>query len=290
MQRPTVFLVVLLWVLTAACGGGRSAPRTRPVPGPVETDRPDPLAMPWVVRRSGQPVSQTIHVAAVLESRVDSLGPLIADTLQSQLTAIWTLPSPGYPRRYLGTVTDYRLSAAVGDSLVPPEGLPLPFSFTAEQLSPRSQPSFVAPDAARCDVPQASIVHGVRELWLSLPDTLRPSMRWADSSSYVTCRDAIPLTMEVRREFRVTGALWRDSALVVTVERRTETRLSGAGRQFGDSVTFSGEGSGAAMFEVSLRTGAALFASGESELHVTLRGSRRTQQLTQRSRISILDR
>lgn len=301
--RLTLPLAILAIHAIAACGGGGGVPGPRPVPGrPADPAKPDPLAAPWVVQRTGQPVSQTIHIAAVLESRADlhaasqadsladSFAPLQADTLQAQLTATWSLPSPGYPRRYLGSVTDYRLSSGVGDSLVPPPGLPLPFSFSAEQPTSASQPEFVAPESSRCDAPQASIVHGVRELWLSLPDTLRPAMQWADSSSYVTCRDSIPLTMVVRREFRVTGAMWRDSAVVVTVERRTRTLLSGTGRQFGDSVTFSGEGSGAAMFEVSLRTGAVVFASGESELHVTLAGSRRTQQLTQRSRISVLDR
>jgi hypothetical protein len=287
-SRPPA-LAISLALVVSACGGGAAGPRPAPRL-PVEAGAPDPLAAPWVVRRTGEPISQTIHVAAVLESTADSSRPPMADTLQSQLSATWTVPSSGFPRRYLGTVTDYRLSAAVGDSLVTPADLPLPFSFTAEQPSRIAQPSFVTPDASVCDMPQASIVHGVRDLWLSLPDTLRADLRWSDSVTYVVCRDSIPLTMDVRRDFRVTGAMWRDSTVVVTVERRTETHLNGTGRQFGDSVTLSGEGTGAAMFEVSLRTGAATFASGESELRVTLRGSRRIQQLTQRSRISILDR
>lgn len=283
-------IAVLLALSTSACGGG-PGPRTRPAPpAPAETVTTDPLASPWVVRRTGEPVSQTIHVAAVIESRADTLRPPVVDTLQSQLTASWALPSAAYPRRYLGTVTDYRLSSAVGDSLVPPSGLSLPFSFAAEQAAAAAQVRFTTPDAAACGIPQASIVHGVRDLWLSLPDTLQPDLRWTDSSSYVVCRDSIPLTLDIRRDFRVTGSLWRDSSVIVTVERRTLTRLSGAGRQFGDSVSFSGEGTSMTMFEVSLETGAATFASGESELHVTMQGSRRRQELTQRSRISILDR
>ena len=131
-------------------------------------------------------------------------------------------------------------------------------------------------------------MQGVRDLWLSLPDTIDAEMRWADSSSHVSCRDSIPLTTTVHRDFRVTGAMVREGEVVLTIERRTRTHVEGAGLQLGDSVTISAEGSGAAMFEVSLATGTAVFASGESELRLTLRGSRRTQSLVQRSRISLL--
>jgi hypothetical protein len=277
-------------MLVSACGGLSGGSRSRPEPRPAEHAAPaDPLSAPWVVRRSDGPIEQRLHVAATLESQLDSTKPSTADTLQSQLTASWSMASGNFPRRFIGSISDYRVSGAMGDSLRVPQGLALPFSFVAEQSTPREQPRFVSPDADAC-APAASLVHGVRDLWLSLPDTLRAGMEWEDSTTYGVCRDSVLLSMEVRRTFRVTGALLRDSAVLVTVERRTATRLWGSGRQFGDSVTFSGEGTGTAMFEVSLISGAAAFASGESELRVVMRGSRRTQQLTQRSRISILDR
>lgn len=275
-------------LLLAACGGSTGGTGRRPAPRPAgEPTVRDPLAAPWIVRRTGAPVTQTVHVAAIIESRIDTM--VTVDTVQSQLTARWSLPSSGYPRRFIGTVTDYRLSRAMGDSLQVPDGLSLPVSFVAVQPAPESQPGFTTPDERACGDAHAVIVQGVRDLWLSLPDTIDAAMRWADSTSYVTCRDSIPLTATVHREFRVTGAMARDGAVIVTVERRTRTRLEGSGVQLGDSVTVEGAGTGAAMFEVSLATGAAVFASGESEFRLLLRGSRRTQDIIQRSRVSLLD-
>lgn len=283
----------LVALFLTACGGGGAGTGTRPSPAAGEAPRApggDPLAAPWVLRQSGAPVTHTVHVAAVIESRADTATEVLTDTLQSQLTASWSTPSSGFPRRYLGSVQDYRLSRAMGDSLQVPPDVPLPISFTAVQASATQPARFTAPDESSCASAAAVIVQGVRDLWLSMPDTLRPGMSWSDSSALHTCRDSIPLVVSLRREFRVTGAMWRDSAVIVTVERRTAMRLDGAGRQFGDSVSITGEGHGAMMFEVSLATGAPVFGSGESELRLTLRGSRRTQELTQRSRISLLDR
>lgn len=250
----------------------------------------DPLRLPWLVRRTAAPVEQIVHVAAILESRTDSAAAARVDTLQSQLAVSWSSPSTRYPFRFVGSVTDYRVGAAAGDSLERIADLPLPFSFSAEQRHPSTQPVFRSPVASECGMPQASIVNGVRELWLSLPDTLSPGRTWKDSTTYVVCRDSIPLTTHVEREFRVTGAAWRDSAVVATIERRTTSRLSGNGQQFGEPISIRGEGTGSAMFEVSLATGMASFASGESLLELTMTGRRRSQHLTQRSRISIVER
>lgn len=285
------FVSLLAAVIITGCTGapGTSRPRTTPRPA-AEVVPSDPLRLPWLVSRAAAPVEQIIHVAAILESRTDSLSPARVDTLQSQLVVTWSSPSIRYPLRFVGSVTDYRIGTAAGDSLERVAELPLPFSFSAEQRDRTMQAAFSSPVAAECATPQASVVHGVRDLWLSLPDTLSPGRTWKDSTTYVVCRDSIPLTMRVEREFRVTGAAWKDSVVVATIERRTVTRLSGNGLQFGEPISIRGEGTGSVMFEVSLSTGIALFASGESVLELSMTGRRRSQQLTQRSRISILER
>jgi hypothetical protein len=285
-ERVLMLALVLASTLAGCAGRG---PRARPAPGTPTVERvTDPIAAPWLVHRSSVPVTQTLHVAAVIESRVDTSTSV--DTLQSQLTATWSSPMPGYPRRFTGVVTDYRLSRAMGDSLLVPDGIALPIAFVADQAGSGRQARFTVPDESACGTPDAVIVQGVRDLWLSLPDTIGEAMTWSDSTSQMTCRDSIPIMVTARRDFRVTGAMLRGGAVVLTVERRSRSHLAGSGTQFGDSVAISGEGTGAAMFEVSLATGTAVFASGESTLRIELRGSRRTQSLLQRSRISLLGR
>lgn len=290
-SRPVVLGAVLFSFATAACasGGGRGRAKpdaTPPVDG-VAVPR-DPAAA-WIVRRTGAPVEQTIHIAAVLESRYDTVSAPRIDTVQSQLTVTWSEPSMGYPRRFLGSVTDYRVGGVVGDTLSRLPEIALPFSFNARQPVPSSIPEFITP-GADCGVSPGMVVPVVRELWLSMPDTLRPGREWADSGTYTVCRDSIPLTVRVTRLFRVVDGTWRDSAVVVRVERRSTTRLDGSGRQFGEPVRITGEGTGTMMYEVDVQSGVAAFASGDAELHLTLISRRRTQQLTQRSRISLLHR
>ncbi len=277
-----------------ACAGGGTPREPRPAPPPREAAEPPagPLGAPWVVSRTGARVSQTITVDATVEARTfmaDSLAQAHADTVRSELSATWSLPRPEYPRRFAGIVTNYQVREA-DDSLRALPGLMLPIPFTAEQSAPAWQPTFLTPDASSCRNPAAVVLHGVRDLWLSLPDTLRPGQTWRDSTSHVVCRDSIPLRTDVARTFRVTSALLRDGALIVTIERRTSTTFEGAGTQFGEPVTITGAGEGAMMFEVALADGAVVFASGDSELLVTLTGRRKRQDIVQRSRISILGR
>ena len=287
--RSSHIATFLLALVALACSGGTPrGPRLAPTPVPV-ADPVDPLASPWVVRRTGARVAQTIRIDATIDASVDSLTPALVDTMQSELTAEWSVPTTGFPQRYVGSVTAYRVANAA-DSALLPQGLAVPFAFTAEQRTPGQQPTFTTPDGASCDAPHAVIVHGVRDLWLSLPDTLVTGQTWQDSGRYVVCRDSIPLQTEVERTFRVTGAMRRGRAVIVTVERRTMTRFAGTGTQFGEPVSISGTGTGAVMLEVALEDGIIVFASGDSELQVTLRGRRRTQEVTQRSRIAIFGR
>lgn len=287
-------VALLTTCLLLGCAGGATARAPRPEPAPRETPRPpaSPLAAPWVVQRTGAQVEQTITVDASVDLRSfidDSLAQVRTDTLRSELTATWSMPDAEYPRRVAGTVTMYQIRES-DDSLRAPAGVRLPIPFVAQQDAPTWQPRFITPDAAACADPAAVIVQGMREVWLSLPDTLRPGQTWRDSTSHVVCRDSIPLRIDVARTFRVTSALLRDGALIVSVERRTSTTFEGAGTQFGEPVIITGEGEGATMFEVALADGAVVFASGDSELRMTFTGRRKREDVVQRSRISIIGR
>lgn len=273
-------------LFAAGCAPAAAPPAVRAVPV-IEPVEHDPMTPPWSVRLTGALQTQTIDVVAALVSRVDTLERL--DSLQSELTVRWSSPSVSFPRRFIGSLQDYRVSLGA-DSLAAPLGLFLPIPFSAEQGDPSRQPVFMSPDAGRCDGPSYSLLHGVRDVWLSLPESLHPGQEWSDSAEYVVCRDSIPLRTTVDRRFRVTGALTRDSAVMVTIERRTTTTISGEGLQFGEPVRIEGTGAGALMLEVALDGGRVVFGSGESELHLTLIGRRRTQELTQRSRIAIRER
>ena len=274
---------LVLALMAGACSPllpsqGRRGPAT-PVARAV-----DPLAPPWVVRDAGMRRKQQVEVRALLTSQVDSL--VRVDTLRSFLEVAWSSVPGTTPPRVAGLITDVR--GALGDAgLTAPAGLSLPFSFTSEIRDASSQPTFLVPDASSCSSVAGTVVHGVRETWLTLPDTLAPGRVWADSSVYLTCRDGIALTVEVVREFTPSVARRRDGQLVVLITRRSRSRVAGDGVQFGEPIVLLGEGEGLLSLEVALVGGVILYGEGTSELRLEMRGRRRSQRLVQESRILI---
>lgn len=244
----------------------------------------DPLAPPWVVRNPGMRRTQRVEVRALLTSQVDSL--VRVDTLRSLLEVAWSSVPGTTPPRVAGLFTEFR-NAVGGDSLAAPANLALPFSFTSETRELASQPSFLIPDAASCASLAPAVVHGVRETWLSLPDTLWPDRAWRDSTTYQTCRDGIVLTVEMVREFTPSVARARDGQLVVLVSRHSRARVAGEGLQFGEWIALLGEGEGVMSLELALSGGVIVSGEGTSELRLEMRGRRRSQRLVQESRILI---
>jgi hypothetical protein len=278
-----VWVLAIFVASASACAPLRQSSGARDaIPSPER--RADPYAAPWVVRDAGARRSQLVEVRALLTSLVDSF--VRVDTLHSVLEFAWSSVPETSPPRVAGMVTDARVSLGA-DSLAPPAGLSLPFSFTSEIRTPGTQPLFLVPDGGACNSPAAALVHGVRESWISLPDTLWLERGWRDSVSYSTCRDGVVLTLDVVREFAPTGARLRDGQLVVLITRRSRSLVRGEGTQFGEEISITGEGEGEMLLEVALAAGAILTAEGTSELRLEMRGRRRTQRLVQESRIVV---
>lgn len=291
-MRPVRRLLVpsLVSALTLACAPPASVPASAGRAPVVIAPPTDSFAPPWVIRHDGAMRTHDIRVVAELATSADAVDTaLVTDTIMSELVASWSEASMSWPRRILGRVDQYRVGRHT-DSLSTSADLPLPLSFSTSQAAPGAQPTFVAPDVAGCGIPGLSAVHGLRDLWLSLPDTLQPGAAWRDTSTYRFCRDGIPLLASVEREFHVLGARSSPLGLVVDVRRTSTGRIEGAGVQFGDSVRIEGVAAGEMTYELAASGARVLSGTGTSSLTLTLRGTRRTHRMTQRSRIEIRER
>jgi len=278
-----ILLVMCTAAFALACAPLAPSSRTR---GPVSapTRAADPLAGPWVLRDLGARRRQSAEWRTLVTTQADTLVRI--DTLRGELEVAWSAVPETSPPRLAGLVSDFR--TARGDApLEPPNGISLPFSFTAEWRSAGTQPAFVIPDGERCDVPMAAAVQPLRDFWMSPPDTLRAGLVWEDSTRHNICRDGIVIAVETHRRFTASGARLRDGQLVVLVARASRTTLVGRGVQFGDSVFVAGAGEGSAMLELSLSGGVIVVGEGTSELRVDFRGSRRTQRVVQEGRLTL---
>lgn len=284
---PTIRLLGALALVAAGASGcvaPGASPAPRPAPEAVPARVPDDLAAPWTARATPGTVRQEIRLESSLASRVDTVER--RDTIRTVVAAEWSRLAGDAPARLSGLLTDFRVSADTTEPLVP-SGLALPFAFTATEGIGGVQAHFARPETSGCGT-DAAAVHVLREVLVWLPRRLEPGTAWADSARYTICRDSIPLSVRSVRAFRVTGAERRGVDRVVLLERRSTVTMQGEGRQFGEPIAVEAEGESVVQLVVRLEGAFVVGGSGESELRMTMRGRRRSQELTQHTRIEIL--
>lgn len=283
-SRMSRGLVLGLLVFIAACGGGGAVSPRQPGPARSVERAVDSLAAPWIIKGAERPRAQRVDLTAVLESRSDSL--VRVDTIATRAWYNWS-ENPGTARvRVAGSVRAFAVRRG-SDSLWRVLDAPsLPVSFIAEVPWAGGAPELLLPRVGGCD-PQSALVPGWRETWVAAPRELSVGTVWRDSSDSPLCRDGIVLHSVAVREFVVEGVVVREGRLRVVVRRNSRAVITGSGVQFGDSVHFVGEATGAARLEL-LPDGAVIASGvGNSELRLTMRGRRRTQELVQRSALVI---
>lgn len=260
--------------------------------GPLARERNEglaPRAERWLVRPSTASRVTELRLEGTLVSAVDTVERV--DTLAALLRTTWTHAAPPagaleIPARISGTLDAYLVAFGGSAALDSPVGLVLPLVYAAEQLGRDHQPRIALPNAEECS-PAAAALSALRELWASPPDTLYVGLEWADSSQYVTCRDSVAVGVTSVRTYRVLGAEGRAGGTVVRVARRSTTRMSGSGTQLGEPLAITAGGAGEMVLELSLDGGAIVAGIGESELRMSMRSRRRSQELVQRIRLTI---
>jgi hypothetical protein len=278
VSRSFVLVAALGCSLLAACRGGT-------VPNQVLTT-PAPASAPVSGARTGGPWSSrpsTRRQGFVVDQRAVITVRLAAstrtDTVSSHAGVTFSTSPSG---SVLTGVVETFLVQAVGNAAAEPSGLPTPFPFRAEYPAQGPQLNFTAPaDAVPCSSAALVVAQSLRDLWFRLPDTLRLGTAWEDSSSYVNCRDGVPLRVTVRRVFRVSGTEEHEGRLLLAISRVSRATIEGTGAQFGEPVTVSGAGSGQLTYELDPTSGEISFANGNSTLDLSLRSRLRTQVVRQ---------
>ncbi|MCX5765014.1 MAG: hypothetical protein NTU67_10405 [Gemmatimonadetes bacterium] len=283
------FLLVAVVVAVAACRPPvpqqmivPEAPRTAPAVVPVSV-----TAGPWSWAPVRERRAYLVTQRALITTRQDTLTKI--DTVASELGAAFTQFVSA--NRISGSLTLFRVTSG-SRSPATPAGITLPItvaaSATPSGFGAALQWILTTPaEGAACSSVAWTVAQGLRDLWFRAPDTLRVGASWRDSTSYVTCRDGIPLQLSVRRDFRVRAVAERDGRAVLIIQRESHTTLLGDGVQFGEPVKFTGAGSGTLQFELAPATGEFLGGSGTSTLEFTMQSRLRTQRVQQAAVITL---
>lgn len=265
-------------MLLAACRGG-SVPNqvlTKPVPAnaPVPAAHPNG---PWLYRPSTERQAFAVDQQAVIAVHLDSATR--TDTISSHAQVGFSVAPATH-----GIAGDVAAFVVQDAAHAPetPAGLVTPFPIRAEYPARGLQLEFTAPfNAEPCSSTALSVAQSLRDLWFRPPDTLRIGATWSDSSSYVICRDGIPLRATAHRVFHVSGTTAAEGHLLLSISRIGRTTIEGTGSQFGADVIVSGAGSGQLLYDFDPANGEVVDANGHATLDLSLRSRQRTQIVQQ---------
>ena len=284
MLRTPALAAAVSCSLLAACHGGTVPNQVLTKPAAVSAPEPIPRRDgPWPYRPSTRRQGFVIDQRAVIAIRVDTATR--TDTVSSHADVAFTVTP--VTSNVSGNVDAFLVQGA-GRAAATPVGLVTPFPLRAEYSARESQLDFTAPhDAVPCSSAALAVAQSLRDLWFRPPDTLRVGTTWEDSSSYVVCRDGIPLHAKVHRAFRISGISEREGRALLAILRASRTMIEGTGAQFGEAVEVSGTGSGQLLYDLDPASGEITSASGTATLDLSLRSRVRTQVVRQTVEIRI---
>ena len=267
----------------ASCASPAPAPAVGPAPASAAPIVRDSLESPWAVARRVGSFANTIRFSSQLVSRVDSAER--TDSSTAIVRVSWTRLAGEEPARLSGLVSEYGVGiGTLGPAPLVGLRLPVPFSATAGRGATQAQLDVAFSGA--CSLATV-VMQPARDLFVSTPPSLKAGSTWGDSSSYTICRDSVPLQVRSARSFTVVGAERRAGVVLLLVDRTSTVTMLGEGSQFGETLTVAAQGSGTMRLELRLDDGSIFTALGESELKMMMRGRRRSQDLTQHTRIEI---
>jgi len=281
MRRHAISaLAAVVWL--SACVSSRGPQPTVPAATiPTRPTAPN-TAGPWY---ASPPLLQRVTITTEAVVAFTGDGGARTDTLATTLGASFTWGSRAH-RRVDGLLADYRLALG-GAPATPLAGLTLPHAFNAERLE--GALAFRLPaEAAACTDPSHSVLQGMHDAWIPLPDTLIVGREWTDTVRTLSCRERVLLRGTSVRRFRVVrGEIEDGSRVVVLIDRIARTRVAGEGEQFGEPVSLSGDGSGTLRYVFDPVAGHLLRAEGTSSLAVNFSSARRKQRVQQEARMTI---
>ena len=174
-------------------------------------------------------------------------------------------------------VNEFRVSAASGSSLAV---APAPVRVLV-RYDEHGGVSYQGAGIGECASLTSTVAEATRDLWVRVPARVGVGDKWRDSAAVELCRDGIPLTAVLVREYTLVAGDRPDSLATLTISRRSQVSISGVGNLRGEPVEIRARGTGEAMLRWSAASGWLQAAEGESHLVLEAFGGGRTQLVEQ---------
>lgn len=232
----------------------------------------------WTPKPTGVAIDYTIDVDGALTID-DGAGTQRDSTSLRLVASVRRAAGTGFS----GVIRSASVRGPGVGAMVPLARMPLPAPYTAPAVvgAPPTPASRLA-SSNPCEGNLGVALQGLRELLVTTPDTVAVGSSWADSSTYRTCRDGIPLEVVARRRFTLDGAA-TDSLgrTTLAVTRRSNLSYSGWDARGDDTTWVSGRGVGELRYRLDGATGAVGNAEGSGSLDVEVRTGTKRQRATQ---------
>jgi len=281
-SRPSAWLVAAT-VLLAACRA-RVPEQVLSSPTPVVSRGTEEMPRSWTIRPGVAAREYRIVQLAEIVATADSAGPQTDSTSVTVDASIRNIPRGGVA----GLIRSVAVSSP-GTSASPLPGIALPLAFAAPEPRSGAQASLTTRPAAAevCGSPAQVPLGALRDLLIHVPDSVFLGREWADSGTFVMCREGVRLEVFSRRQFTLTRYQRRDSLGVLLVTRLGTTTIQGLSVRGEDTTRVEGSGTNSLRYELDSTTGEVLSTAGTGSLDIFVRGAVKIQRARQTSALTI---
>jgi hypothetical protein len=261
--------------LLVACSG--SVPRQPVSVAPTDV-APRPVETRW--RVAPDFLSREYRVEHVAEVRSVARDVPSVDSVSLVVTATRRLVEDG---SFAGLV-ESAVVRGPGSAPVSIEGIRFPFAYVA-----RGDAGFgtvlSAPTSSVGCSPTTVVLGALRDLFVTLPDSVYRGVSWREAGSYTACREGVPLSVSSTHDYTILG---RDTVAGQLLVRREATiQVLGQAFRGTDTTTIRGSGSGSAVLRLSAQTGMIEALDGNAELELAVTGAVRREDARQISRTRV---
>ena len=142
--------------------------------------------------------------------------------------------------------------------------------------------------AARCDPVASTLVSDLRNLLPALPAQLTPGISWSDSIQTSSCQAGIPITVNLRRTFFVSGEARGEGRPSLVILRTDTITARGEGSQLQHRVALQAEGTGRATYHFDPAIGKVVQLTTGQDLNLAFTASSRTTRFRETSQQEFL--
>ena len=237
------------------------------------------MAGPWRFELSDGLHRYELQSQAIVEA-MDAVDAVMADTMELSAYITYVVDRDAGINVLHGTVDSFTVQ---GGSIPPAShgaALPIPFQLITDSSGQVLE--LTSSDTSSCGSPAGTLLAIARDLLIPIPAELHVGEQWTDTTSAISCRGDIPITLGAIRTFQLSRTSIEHDGIRLHVRQESTINVSGTGTRRIQSTTVTGVGRGWSERTLDPTAGILLGGHGEAILELTFDAASRRMMFRQR--------